>query len=177
MGQELHRCNESLRSAVVSIVWRYAAVTAAVLAVLGGVYLWGAHNEASDWERKWAQRDAAEAIVRSNAVQAAREEEQKSYAARDEAARVAREQTKDIDTAGTLLAAGFDGLRLDTAGFVQRASSCPQTSATPDRSAATTRAAMVLSELLDRSFETNRELAQAYDRARVAGLTCEKLSE
>lgn len=32
---------------------------------------------------------------------------------------------------------------------------------------------MVLSDMLDRSAETNRELAAAYDRARIAGKQCE----
>ncbi|WP_080963540.1 DUF2514 family protein [Pseudomonas plecoglossicida] len=32
---------------------------------------------------------------------------------------------------------------------------------------------MVLSDLLDRSVATNRDLAQAYDRARIAGMACE----
>jgi hypothetical protein len=33
---------------------------------------------------------------------------------------------------------------------------------------------MVLSDLLDRSVVTNRELAQAYDRARIAGEQCSR---
>lgn len=32
---------------------------------------------------------------------------------------------------------------------------------------------MVLSDLLERSVDTNRELAAAYERARIAGLACE----
>ena len=40
------------------------------------------------------------------------------------------------------------------------------------RGEAATRAAMVLSDLLERSVATNRELAQAYDRARIAGEQC-----
>ncbi|WP_454244016.1 DUF2514 family protein [Pseudomonas sp. Y3 TE3536] len=33
---------------------------------------------------------------------------------------------------------------------------------------------MVLSDLLSRSVATNRDLAQAYDRARIAGQQCER---
>lgn len=42
----------------------------------------------------------------------------------------------------------------------------------PTRGQAATRAAMVLSGLLARADATNRELAQAYDRARLAGDQC-----
>ncbi|GAB1617180.1 hypothetical protein PSN_2919 [Pseudomonas sp. NGC7] len=38
---------------------------------------------------------------------------------------------------------------------------------------AATRAAMVLSDLLARADERAGELAQAYDRAQIAGQTCE----
>ncbi|MDH1148134.1 DUF2514 domain-containing protein, partial [Pseudomonas mosselii] len=41
------------------------------------------------------------------------------------------------------------------------------------RGQAATRAAMVLSELLDRADARAGELAQAYDRARLAGQQCE----
>jgi len=150
--------------------------TAAVLALLIGAYRWGAHNEASDWEKKWAQRDAAEAIVRGDAVQAAREEEQSRYAARDEAARASREQDNRITSDGAVLTAGINGLRVDAVQFVQRSSSCPGVAAPTGGGTSATRAAMVLTDLLERSIETNRELAQAFDRARNAGLTCERLA-
>ncbi|MEG0637301.1 MAG: DUF2514 family protein, partial [Pseudomonas sp.] len=53
--------------------------------------------------------------------------------------------------------------------------SCPgPDTAAVARGQAATRAAMVLSDLLDRSVATNRELAQAYDRARIAGKQCEQ---
>lgn len=157
-------------------VWRYALFVAAVLALLTGVYQWGAYNEAADWEKKWAQRDAAEAIRRGDAVQAAREEEQRRYAARDEAARVSREQENRITSDGVVLTAGIDGLRIDAVQFVQRSSSCPGVAAPTGGGSSATRAAMVLTDLLERSIETNRELAQAFDRARNAGLTCERLA-
>ncbi|WP_423815576.1 DUF2514 family protein [Pseudomonas putida] len=52
--------------------------------------------------------------------------------------------------------------------------SCPGTDTAAIASGqAATRAAMVLSDLLDRSVATNRELAQDYDRAKIAGLACE----
>ncbi|MDM9555975.1 DUF2514 family protein [Pseudomonas asiatica] len=36
---------------------------------------------------------------------------------------------------------------------------------------------MVLSDLLSRSVATNRELAQAYDRAKIAAKMCESTNE
>jgi len=42
------------------------------------------------------------------------------------------------------------------------------------RGASATRAAMVLSELFERADKRAGELAVAYDRARIAGLACER---
>ncbi|MDC3884152.1 DUF2514 family protein [Pseudomonas aeruginosa] len=63
---------------------------------------------------------------------------------------------------------------LDERAKFAAAVSChgPDTAAVA-RGHAATRAAMVLSDLLERSVATNRDLAQAYDRARIAGLACE----
>lgn len=136
-----------------------------------GWYFGSSHTERT-WQVKWAERDVSEAVVRGDAVQAARDEEQRRYAANHEASADAQagEQRIQIDV-GTL-AAGVGGLRLDTTSFVQRTSQCPGNPASTDRGPAATRAALVLSELLDRSVGVNQELAAAYDRLRNAATSC-----
>lgn len=150
-----------------------ALIYLAVAAVLvgGGWYFGSTHTDRA-WQLKWAERDTTEAQVRGDAVQAARDEEQRRYAARQEASADAQTNEQRIQLDVGALAAGVGGLRLDTASFVQRTSQCPSNPAAADRGPATTRAALVLSELLDRSVEVNQELAAAYDRVRNAAATC-----
>jgi len=83
----------------------------------------------------------------------------------------AREQTKAAAVdAGTADAAG-DRLHVEAGKFA--AAACGDTGAA-QRGASATRAAMVLSELFQRADKRAGELAVAYDRARIAGLACER---
>ncbi|MNJ75359.1 hypothetical protein D3C77_724460 [compost metagenome] len=62
----------------------------------------------------------------------------------------------------------------DDAAKLAATVSCPATdTAAIARGQAATRAAMVLSDLLARADARAGELAKAYDRARIAGRTCE----
>ena len=80
----------------------------------------------------------------------------------------AREQNKaatvDADAAGDRLHVEADKLAATACGDPGAA----------QRGASATRAAMVLSDLLQRADKRAGELAVAYDRARIAGLTCER---
>lgn len=154
----------------------YVGLVLAVVFAIGATgWRIGVSQTDRSWQVKWAERDATEAQVRGDAAQAARDEEQRRYAVQDEAARVSRDQDKRITSDGAVLAADVGGLRLDTASFVHRTSQCPSSPAAADRGPAATRAAMVLSELLDRSVSVNQELAAAYDRVRNSAVTCAKL--
>ncbi|MGE8328612.1 DUF2514 domain-containing protein, partial [Pseudomonas urmiensis] len=102
----------------------------------------------------------------------AREEEQRRAQAQEEARAHAQEERTIADAGATGADAADQRLRDDGAKFAATIS-CPGTdTAAIARSQAATRAAMVLSDLLDRSVGTNRELAKAYDRARIAGEQC-----
>lgn len=154
----------------------YAVLVLAVVFAIGATgWRIGVSQTDRSWQVKWAERDATEAQVRGDAVQAARDEEQRRYAANHEVSADAQvnEQRIQIDV-GTL-AAGVGGLRLDTASFIQRTSQCPGNPTVTDRGPAATRAALVLSELLDRSVSVNQELAAAYDRVRNSAVTCARL--
>ncbi|MCX2706037.1 MULTISPECIES: DUF2514 domain-containing protein [Pseudomonas] len=125
-----------------------------------------ARTELSDYRLEVAERDR-------RAAAQARTEEHRIADAQQEA-RVKGHEERTIADAG---AAGADaaGQRLrNDASHLAAAVSCSGTdTAAVARGEAATRAAMVLSELLDRSVATNRELAQAYDLARIAGQQCE----
>lgn len=152
-----------------------AAVTLLlVLASYWGAYEHGRSVERGEWEKAWAGRDAADNEAKAQAEAGARAEEQRRAAAQEEA-RVHAQNEKnaaDADAAG----ADAAGQRLrDEAAKLAAGVSC--TGADPAavaRGASATRAAMVLSDLLSRVDARAGELAAEYDRARIAGLACER---
>lgn len=151
----------------------YVVLVLAVVFAIGATgWRIGVNQTDRTWQVKWAKRDVSEAQVRGDAVQAARDEEQRRYAASQEVSADAQDNEQRIQIDVGTLAAGVGGLRLDTASFVQRTSQCPSNPAATDRGPAATRAALVLSELLDRSVSVNQELAAAYDRLRNSAVAC-----
>lgn len=80
-----------------------------------------------------------------------------------------KNQAATVD-AGAADAAG-DRLDVEAGKFAATACGDPGVA---QRGASATRAAMVLSDLLQRADKRAGELAAAYDRARIAGLACEQ---
>lgn len=161
-----------------ALALRYGLPALLALALVLGIFGlgWKLNGDRVDarWLAEWSKRDAAEANLRADAVQAARTEEQRRFAAGQQVVDDARKQTTVINFGVGQLSVAADGLRLDAAELSKSASSASCNSPAPDRSETTRRAAMVLSDLLGRCSATLEELAPAYDRARNAGLTCER---
>ncbi|WP_416759645.1 DUF2514 domain-containing protein [Pseudomonas sp. BNK-6] len=150
-----------------------AAVSLALVAwAFWGVYGHGRTTMDAEWQVRWAVRDAGDQQAWALAESKARKEELRRTAAQEEV-RVNAQEQEQIATVGAD-DADAAGQRLhDDAARYAGANKCAADTASAARGPAATRAAMVLSELLDRSVATNRELAKAYDRARIAGLACE----
>ena len=152
--------------------WATLAVVV-LLASHWAAYQHGLSVERANAGQASAQRDSGDRLAEVIGERGARQEEQRRAQAQEEARAHAQEE-RTIADAG---AADSDvaGQRLrDEASKLAASVSCPSPdTAAIARGQAATRAAMVLSDLLDRSVATNRELAQAYDRARIAGLACE----
>ena len=111
------------------------------------------------------------AVALKDAGEAARKEEQRRQTAVNKEADDAREQNKAAAVdAGAADAVG-DRLRVEVDKFAAHACGDPGVT---QRGASATRAAMVLSDLLQRADKRAGELAVAYDRARIAGLVCER---
>lgn len=126
-----------------------------------------------DWryDGKLADLGKAQAVAITEAGNKARAEEQRRQSAVNKEASDAREQNKAATVdAGAADAAG-DRLHVDANKFA--ASACAGDPGATQRGASATRAAMVLSDLLQRADKRAGELAVAYDRARIAGLACE----
>ncbi len=145
-------------------------ILAAIL--LGMAIAAGGTWKVQDWRysTKLADIGKAQAIAITNAGNDARAEEQRRQASVNKEASDAREQNK----AATVDAGAADaaGDRLHVEADKLAATACGDPGAA-QRGASATRAAMVLSDLLRRADKRAGELAAAYDRARIAGLTCE----
>lgn len=144
-----------------------AAILLAMVISAAGIW------KVQDWRygAQLAQIERDQAIALKNAGDEARQEEQRRQAAVNKEASDAREQIK---------AAALDAGAADAAGerlYVEAgklaATACVDPGAA-QRGASATRAAMVLSDLLQRADKRAGELAVAYDRARIAGETCER---
>lgn len=150
----------------------------ALVALLGVSHWWLYHNgrlaERAEWQPKWSERDARDAQAQADAQLTQRTEEQRRA---DWAAGVQRDATQEIERARLDAdGASADARRLrDQLGKLQsRLSGSGKSPGAAISSASTTRAALVLSQLLDRCVGQRQELASAFDRSRIAGLACER---
>ncbi len=144
-----------------------AAVLLAMAISAGGTW------QVQDWRygEQLADIERDHAVALKGAGDDARKEEQRRQASVNKEASDAREQNKAATVdAGTADAAG-DRLHVEASQFAATACGDPGTA---QRGASATRAAMVLSDLLQRADKRAGELAVAYDRARIAGLACER---
>lgn len=140
---------------------------------------WGAYQHGRSVERAEAgqasaQRDSGDRLAELLGERSAREEEQRRAQEQEEARAHAQEE-RTIADAGAVDADAAGQRLLDDAASLAATVSCPGTdSAAIDRGQAATRAAMVLSDLLARADARAGELAKEYDRARIAGLACQR---
>ena len=152
--------------------WVLSGVLALLLVSHWAAYEHGRSVELAQAGQQSAKRDSGDRLAEVIGERSARQEEHRSADAQQEA-RVKGHEERTIADAGAVDAdAAGQRLRSD-ANQLAAAISCPGTDiAAIARGQAATRAAMVLSDLLNRAVATNRELAQAYDRSRIAGQQC-----
>jgi hypothetical protein len=144
-----------------------------IVASYWGTYQHGRSVERAQCARASAHRDSGDRLAEVLGERSAREEEQRRAQAQEEARAHAQEERTIADAGATGADAAGQRLRDDGAKFAATVS-CPGTDTTAiARGQAATRAAMVLSDLLARADARAGELAKAYDRARIAGRTCE----
>lgn len=143
------------------------AVLLVVLISAGGTW------RVQDWRygKQLADIDRAQAVAIKEAGDLARLEEQRRQKAVNKEASDAREQNNAATVDAGVADAAGDRLHVEAGRFAANACGDPGAA---QRGASATRAAMVLSDLLQRADKRAGELAVAYDRARIAGLTCER---
>lgn len=157
------------------------AYLAAVLALIGlcGAALYAAYshgvtvtNAARDAE--WSQAVATQQAELARAVQAARNEEQRLQREANQVGIDAREKNAAADADSRGLDAAGDRLHVQAGKLAASVGACSSDTGAAERGASATRAALVLSQLLERADARAGELAKAYDRARIAGQACER---
>ncbi|WP_448177308.1 DUF2514 domain-containing protein [Pseudomonas putida] len=153
---------------------------ATVVVLLGShwaAYQHGLSVERANAGQASAQRDSGDRLAEVIGERDARQEEQRRATAQEEARAHAQEERTIADAGAAGADAAGQRLRNDAARFAATVSCPGADTAAIARGKAATRAAMVLSDLLARADNRAGELAQAYDRARIAGINCEKTYE
>lgn len=161
--------------------YRLAAAVGGILlliALLAGA-LYGSYQHGVTvtdlrWQAKWSDQAELQAKALAASTAANRAEEQRRQTAVNGVAEDARKQEVEAAPGIAAASAAADRLRVDAGKLAANAGSVPGDSGIAARSEANRRAAMVLSGLLDRAVERNRELAKGLDDARRRGLTCER---
>jgi len=166
---------------LIPVQYRLAAAAGGILlliALLAGA-LYGSYQHGVTvtdlrWQAKWSDQAELQAKAMAAATVENRTEEQRRQNAVNGVADDARKQEEAAAPGVAAASAAADRLRGDAAKLVANAGSVPGDSSVAARSEANRRAAMVLSGLLDRAIERNRELAKGLDDARRRGLACER---
>lgn len=144
-----------------------------VLLLGGGAYQLGSASANAKWQARWAEQAELQAKTRTAAEASARREEQRRQLAINQVEKDAREQNQVATVDAVDADAAGERVRVTAQQLAAGASRCAADTSTSERSHAASRAAMVLSELLQRADARAGELAKANDRARIAGLACE----
>lgn len=153
--------------------WLLSGVLALLLVTHWAAYEHGRSVELAQAGQQSAKRDSGDRLAEVIGERSARLEEHRSADAQQEARVKAHEERTIADAGAADADAAGQRLRRDSAQLVATVGCSGTDTAAVARGQAATRAAMVLSDLLARADERAGELAQAYDRARIAGHQCE----
>jgi hypothetical protein len=126
------------------------------------------------WQAKWDEEATRLATARTKAEQEARSEEQRRQAEIDGVRDHAQQEISRARDDAAVAGIESGRLREQARRLAARASQCASNTSTAQGSPSATEPAMVLADLLSRADERAGELAAAYDRARTAGLACER---
>jgi len=143
-------------------------------AALYGAYRHGVTVTDTRWQADWANAEAKHQGEKADAVQAARTEEQRRQTLANQVAKDARDQKAAADADAIGADAAGERLHIEAAKLAAGAGECTGDTGITERGEAARRAAMVLSDLLQKADRRAGELAKFADESRIAGLACER---
>lgn len=155
-----------------AVLLRASVAVLAIVILAGGGFAAGVRWERDGWEARWQERNAQDAQAAADQQALARATEQANQRRNQE---IQDDATQQIDRARADADAGrADADRLRKQVALLSAKRCP----TGDTGASTSsqadaRAGVLLNDVFGWSVDRAAELAEAYDRARIAGLACE----
>jgi hypothetical protein len=150
------------------------AMVGLIGAALYGAYSHGVTVTNATRDAQWETAVATQQAKLTDAVQAARTEEQRLQREANQVGIDARKKNAGAAADAAGLDAAGDRLHVQAGKLAAGAGTCTGNTGTADRGASATRAALVLSQLLERADARAGDLAKAYDRARIAGEACEQ---
>lgn len=160
---------------------KYWLHIAAAVALIGAcwwtynqIYDAGYNDANASWEKKWIDQAAKLAEDRVKDEQEQRAREQYWQQQLNEVQQNAEQKIIDLEADLVIANSTADGVRDHARRMAERASKACSGSGTGAGGTSTESTSVVLAELFTRADEVAGELAEAYDRARIAGLACER---
>lgn len=153
---------------------RTLMVIALAGASLAGAYWYGGRVADTAWQARWDEQVAIMERERADALQRTRAEEQRRQSAIDEVRTDAQRKIEQAQADAAAAGAAADRLRAQAQRLAQRANQCASSAGATAGGQAAASPSVVLADVLGRADQRAGELAAAYDRARAAGLACER---
>lgn len=145
-------------------------------AVYGGWWLRDlqADRQDAEWQSRWDKQVADLAEAKAKATEEARNEEQRRQAAIHEVNTNAQFKIDQAQADAAAARATANSLRDQAKRLAAAAGKACSNPGAANAGTAASTTSMVLADLFGRADQTAGELAAAYDRARIAGLACER---
>ncbi|WP_312800029.1 DUF2514 domain-containing protein [Pseudomonas sp.] len=155
-----------------AILLKWGIAAAIVIGCLFGAYQHGVNVTDAKWEKQQSDAQAAQATLRAQEERTARETEQRRQAEIESIRADAQKQIQNAQADARDADLASERLRKQADRLAQSVRSCPSDTGTADGGKTAPSPAMVLSDVLGRMDARARELAEAYDRSRIAGSAC-----
>ncbi|MBO8132468.1 DUF2514 family protein [Dickeya fangzhongdai] len=167
-------------TALIFKYWKPLAMTALVVFFVWAFSHWrynaGRDDASAAWQHKWDQRDTADAAALAKRQSNERAEERRRQEAIDAISSDAQRSIEKAQADAVVAQSAADSLSVTISNLKRQlaASETGRVSATAAAGAARASTGILLADVLQRADKRAGELAAYADRARVAGLACER---